>query len=103
MYICVCIGLALAELLRKQLYWAPVSKHFLASAIVSGFGVSKWDGSLGEGSLWMMFPSISCPLFVPAFPFDRGNSVLIFLKCVSWEAPPLKWEICLSTGYVLYR
>jgi hypothetical protein len=44
-YICICIDLALAEPLRGQLYWAPVSKHFLASAIVSGFGVSKWDAS----------------------------------------------------------
>ena len=29
----------LAEPLRRQLYQAPVSKHFLAYAIVSGFGV----------------------------------------------------------------
>ena len=37
--ICLCICQALAEPLRRQLYQAPVSKHFLASAIVSGFGV----------------------------------------------------------------
>jgi hypothetical protein len=36
--ICIWIGQALAESLRRQLYQAPVSKHFLASAIVSGFG-----------------------------------------------------------------
>jgi hypothetical protein len=30
-----------------QLYQAPVSKHFLASAIVSGFGDCIWDGSPG--------------------------------------------------------
>ncbi|KRX11800.1 hypothetical protein T07_8521 [Trichinella nelsoni] len=29
---------ALAEPLRRQLYQAAVSKHFLASTIVSGFG-----------------------------------------------------------------
>ena len=29
---------ALAETLRRQLYQAPVSKHLLASTIVSGFG-----------------------------------------------------------------
>jgi hypothetical protein len=40
-YICVCIGPALAEPLRGQPYRAPVSKHFLASAIVSGFGVNR--------------------------------------------------------------
>jgi hypothetical protein len=45
-YIRICIGWALAEPLREQLYWASVSKHFLGSAIVSGFGVSRWDGSL---------------------------------------------------------
>jgi hypothetical protein len=45
--ICICIGQALAEPLRGQLYQAPVSKHFLASAIVSGFGVCRWGGSLG--------------------------------------------------------
>jgi hypothetical protein len=43
----ICIDQGLAEPLRRQLYQAPVSKHFLASAIVSGFGVCMWDGSLG--------------------------------------------------------
>jgi hypothetical protein len=42
-----CIGQALAQPLRRQLYQAPVSMHFLASAIVSGFGVCIWDGSPG--------------------------------------------------------
>jgi len=37
--ICIYICQALAEPLRRQLYQAPVSMHFLASAIVSGFGV----------------------------------------------------------------
>ena len=40
-----CIFQALAEPLRRQLYQAPVSKHFLASAILSGFGVCRWNGS----------------------------------------------------------
>jgi hypothetical protein len=31
---------------QGQLYLALVSKHFLASTIVSGIGVSRWDGSL---------------------------------------------------------
>jgi hypothetical protein len=39
-----------------QLYLAPVSKHFLASAIVSGFGDSRWNGFLsGEVSGWLFF------------------------------------------------
>jgi hypothetical protein len=43
----ICIGKALAEPLRRQLYQAPVSKHFLASTIVSAFGDCIWDGSPG--------------------------------------------------------
>jgi hypothetical protein len=39
--ICICIGQALAEPLRRKLYQASVSKHFLASVIVSGFGVCR--------------------------------------------------------------
>ena len=47
MYIIICNGQALAETLRGQLHWAPVSKHFLASAIVSEFYVNRGEGSLG--------------------------------------------------------
>jgi hypothetical protein len=43
----LCICQALAEPLRSRLYQAPVSKHLLASTIVSGFGDCIWDGSLG--------------------------------------------------------
>jgi hypothetical protein len=42
----ICIGPALAEL-RVHLYQAPFSKCFLASTIMSVFGVCRWDGSLG--------------------------------------------------------
>jgi hypothetical protein len=45
--ICLCICQALAEPFRRQLYQSPVSMHFLASTIVSGFGDGIWDGSLG--------------------------------------------------------
>jgi hypothetical protein len=40
-----CICQPLAEPLSKQLYQAPVTKHLLASSIVSGFGDCIWDGS----------------------------------------------------------
>ena len=43
----ICIGQALAELLRRQVYQAPVTNHFVGSAIVTGFGDCRWDGSLG--------------------------------------------------------
>ena len=57
-YIRICIGQALAESLRGQLYWALVKKHFLASTVVSGFGASRCDGSLGgavSGWLFLQF------------------------------------------------
>jgi hypothetical protein len=43
----ICINQVLTEPFRGQLYVAVVSKCFLASAIVSGFGFCRWDGSLG--------------------------------------------------------
>jgi hypothetical protein len=42
-----CICQTLVEPLRRQLYQAPVSKPFLASTIVPGFGDCVWDGSPG--------------------------------------------------------
>ena len=42
-----CICQALPEPLRRQLYQAPVSKHFLASTIVSRVGDCIWNGSPG--------------------------------------------------------
>ncbi|EDL27071.1 mCG12966 [Mus musculus] len=36
-----CICQVLAEPLRRQLHQAPVSKHLLASTIVSGFGIFR--------------------------------------------------------------
>jgi len=44
----LCICHALAKPLRRQLYQAPVSMHFLASAILSEFGGCVWAGSPGE-------------------------------------------------------
>jgi hypothetical protein len=55
----VYIGEDVAEPLRRELYQAPVNKHFLASAIVSGVGVCKWVGSLGGAfSRWPFFQSL---------------------------------------------
>ena len=54
-----CICQALAEPLRRQLYQAPVSMHFLASTIVSGFGNSIWDGlPSGAVSGWSFLQSL---------------------------------------------
>jgi hypothetical protein len=55
LYICICIAPDLAEPLNEKLYLAPVSKHFFVSAIVSEFGVSRWDASLGGAvSRWLL-------------------------------------------------
>ena len=78
----ISIGHDLVEPLKRLLYQAPVSKHFLASAIVSGFVVCMWDGSPGGGCLWMAFPLVSVLLFVPVFPLDRSNSELKFWRWV---------------------
>jgi hypothetical protein len=50
---------ALAEPLRRQLHQAPVSMHFLASTMVSGFGDCIWDGSPGGAiSGWPFLQSL---------------------------------------------
>jgi hypothetical protein len=54
-----CICQTLAEPLRRQLYQGPVSRLFLASAIVSGFGGCLWDGSAGGAvSGWSFLQSL---------------------------------------------
>jgi hypothetical protein len=82
----IFISQALSEPLRRQLYPDPVSKHFLASAIVSGFGVCMWSGSQGEEA-WMAFPLVSAPFFAPVFPLYRSNSGLKFWRWVSGPIP----------------
>ena len=62
--ICLCICQALAELLRKHPYQAPISKHFLASTIVSGLGAScERDPQVGQSldglCLQSLFHSLS--------------------------------------------
>ena len=84
-HLCTCQ--ALADTLRRQLYQTPVSKHFLASLIVPGFGnymewITRW------GSLWMSFPSAllhTLCLDLPSWVFcslyknDRSTLTLVFL------------------------
>jgi hypothetical protein len=66
----LCICQALAETLRRQLYQAPVSKHLLASARVSGFGDCIWDGSLGGAvSGWPFLQSLLHTLSLYLLPW----------------------------------
>jgi len=74
----LCISQALAEPLRRQLYQAPEVMHFLASAIVSGFGVCIWDGSPGGAvSGWPFLQSLlytlSLYFFLYFVPFSKKN------------------------------
>ena len=96
----ISIGHDLVEPLKRLLYQDPVSKHFLASAIVSGFVVCMWDGSPGGGCLWMAFPLVSVLLFVPVFPLDRSNSGLKFWEMGGWPHPSTGGGgACLTSGY----
>jgi hypothetical protein len=45
--ILICIAQALADPLMRQLYQSNVDKHFLALAIVYGFGCCIWNGFPG--------------------------------------------------------
>jgi hypothetical protein len=67
----------LAEPLREQPYQdLDQPYHFLASAMVSGFGVCRCDGSLvGAVSEWPILQSLF-HFFVPVFALDRNISGL---------------------------
>jgi hypothetical protein len=75
--ICICFSQALAEHPRRKLYQAPVSKYFLVSAIVSGFGVGRWVGSQGSGvSGW---PFLQCLVhFFPWVSFRKEQRIKHF-------------------------
>jgi len=44
--ICLYFGYVLVEMLKEQPYHAQVSKCFLASTVVLGFGICRWNGFL---------------------------------------------------------
>jgi hypothetical protein len=78
---------------HPHLYWSVSSRAFQGTAIpgsclqaLLGISNSVWVWCLQMGcipwwgGLWVAFPSVSAPLFVPFFPLDRSNSGLIFLR-----------------------
>jgi len=69
--ICICISHLLAKPLRGHLYQAPVSKHFLASAIVPWLCVCTWDGSLGNAVSGGPFQSLFCLFFCPCISYRQ--------------------------------
>ena len=68
-----------------------------------GISNSVWDWWLQIGliprwfSLWMAFPSVSAPLFVPEFSLDRNNSGLIFLR---WVAGPIPYPRAMPNHWI---
>jgi hypothetical protein len=94
---------------HPHLYWSGSSRASQETAVSGSYqqvllGISNsvwvWYLLMGWiprwGSLWMTFPSISVPLFVPVFPLDRSNSGLKFLRWVGGpipqlEAMPIHW------------
>jgi len=103
--ICLCIYHALAEPLRRQLYQAPVSIHFLASAILSGFGGCMSMGwILRWGSLWMSIPSVSAPNFVSISPpmniFVPPSKEDFITQCGFVLRPNLEWMFFLDYKFV---
>jgi hypothetical protein len=68
----LCICQTLAKPFRRQPNQAPVSKHFPASTIASGFGDYIWDEFLGGQSMDGLSFSLSSMFFllwVFCFPF----------------------------------
>jgi hypothetical protein len=66
----LCICQALTKPLKRQLYQASISKHFLASTIVSGFGNCIWDGSPGGAiSAWSFCQSLLYTLSLYLLPW----------------------------------
>jgi hypothetical protein len=78
----------------------PVSKRFLASAIVWAFGVGRSDGFLGGAvSGWPFFQSLF-HFFVPVFPLDRNISGLKNLRLVGDPIPHACLRDMVSTGFI---
>jgi hypothetical protein len=83
----ICIGQALTKLLRDSF------TRFLSASPSWHNSVCVWCLQMGWIPRWvslrMVFPSLSVPLFVPAFPFDRRNYGLIFLRRMDGPIPHL--------------
>ena len=97
-----------------HLYWSGASRTSQGTAIPGScqqvlLGISN---SVGVwclqmewiptwGGLWMAFPTVSAPFFVPAFPLDRSNSGLKILRWLGTPilqpgAGPIDWRCSLQ-------
>jgi hypothetical protein len=92
----LCICQALTEPLRRQLYQAPVSKHFLSSTIVSGLGNCIWDGSSGgAASGWHTKIPVSRGR-LKALPRWESFSLQIMLDCMN----SCSWLLEVACSYL---
>ena len=87
--ICICIGQTLGKPLRSQLYQTPVSKHFLASTLVSGFGVCIWVVQSLDGLSLSL-----CSTLCPCISFRQENFWVKMFDMGGWSN--------LSTGGSVY-
>ena len=84
-----------------QLYQVPISKHYFASAIVSGFCVCRRDRCIdGAVSGCPFFESLHHSLSLHFLLTSRIQDYYIWNGCV---APLIKWRSCISTWCGLYR
>jgi hypothetical protein len=86
----LCICQTPAGPLRRQLYQAPVSMHFLASTILSAIGDCMWDVSPGGA-----FPSVAVLHFVSIFA--PMSTLLPFLRRTK---EPTLWSFLLELQVV---
>jgi hypothetical protein len=86
MHLCICQ--ALGESLKRQLYQGPVSMYFLASTIVSGFGVCIWmdpqEGQSLNGPSFSLCSTLCLCIFSSGYfaPSSKKNTsihTLVFL------------------------
>ena len=86
--ICVCIGKALAQPLRRHPYHALVSKHFLSSAIVTGYDGCIWmDPQVGQSLFGLSFRL--CSTLCPCISFRQDKFWVKFFRWVGSPIPQL--------------
>jgi hypothetical protein len=81
----ISLSQVLAEPLRRQPYKA-VCYHILASASVSGFGVCRWDGSLGGTVSGWPFPQPRLH-FYPCISFRQEQFLVKNFEMGDWPHP----------------
>ena len=82
--ICICFGQLWLETFREQFYQTPVSKWFLASVIVLGLGVWRWEWSLGKQCMNILQSLFH--LFIPVLTLNKNISGLTILR---WLVGPI--------------